>query len=84
MVVAPMTNDQFVYARCIAECGSGVRVRFRRVTPLELRDAVTAVLEEPSFAENARRIQATYEAAGGASAAADALERLATGKGESP
>ena len=78
MVVAPMTNDQFVYARCIAECGSGVRVRFKRVTPVELRDAVTTVLEDPAYAVNARRIQATYAAAGGARAAAEALEALAS------
>ena len=76
MVVAPITNDQVIFARCVAESGAGVRVRFRRVTPAELREAVMTVLEEPGFAEAARRIQFSYAAAGGTHAAADALEAL--------
>ena len=81
MVVVPMTNDQFIYARRVTETGVGVRVRFRRVSAEELRDAVLTVIETPSFGEAARGIQASYAAAGGADAAADAVEELASAVG---
>jgi MGT family glycosyltransferase len=76
MVVAPITNDQFIFARCVAESGAGIRVRFRRVTPAELREAVVTVIDDPSYAEAARRIQFSYAQAGGTHAAADSLEAL--------
>jgi MGT family glycosyltransferase len=77
MVVAPMTNDQFIFAGYVASSGAGIRVRSRRVTAPGLRQAVTTVIEDPSYAAAARRIQASYAAAGGTRAAADALEALA-------
>jgi MGT family glycosyltransferase len=76
MVVAPITADQFVLATKVVDSGAGVRVRFRRVSPAELRAAVTTVLEEPTYGETARRIQDSFIAAGGSKAGADALERL--------
>jgi MGT family glycosyltransferase len=77
MVVAPITNDQFIFARCVADSGAGLRLRFRRVTPVELRDAVMTVINDPSYAEAALGIQTSYAAAGGTHAACDALEALA-------
>jgi MGT family glycosyltransferase len=77
MVVTPMTNDQVIYARCVAESGAGLRLRFRRLTAAELREAVMRVIDEPAFAEAAVRIQTSFAKAGGTHAAADALECLA-------
>jgi len=76
MVVAPITNDQFVFARCVVSSGAGLRVRFRRVSPTELRDTLMTVLEDASYAAAAQRIQASFAAAGGTHAACDALESL--------
>ena len=44
--------------------------------PAELRDAVHRVLTEPSFRAAARTIAASFAAAGGANAAALAVEDL--------
>ncbi|MFE9561501.1 glycosyltransferase [Streptomyces sp. NPDC006487] len=76
LVVAPIRDDQPIVARQVVEAGAGVRVRFGRTRAEELRDALTAVLDEPGHRRGARRIQASFAAAGGAAAAADRLEEL--------
>ncbi|MFD9301969.1 glycosyltransferase [Streptomyces sp. NPDC060048] len=76
LVVAPIRDDQPIVARQVVEAGAGVRVRFGRTRAEELRDALTAVLDEPLHRRGARRIQASFAAAGGAAAAADRLEKL--------
>ncbi|MFD9080656.1 glycosyltransferase [Streptomyces erythrochromogenes] len=76
LVVAPIRDDQPIVARQVVEAGAGVRVRFGRTRAEELRDALTAVLDDPGHRRAARRIQATFAAAGGAAAAADRLEKL--------
>ncbi|MEU9125986.1 glycosyltransferase [Streptomyces sp. NPDC048506] len=79
LVVAPVRDDQPVVARQVTESGAGVRVRFGRAGADELRQALTAVLDDPAHRTAARRIQASFAAAGGAGAAADRLERLPLG-----
>ncbi|MFE1409656.1 glycosyltransferase [Streptomyces sp. NPDC058746] len=76
LVVAPIRDDQPIVARQVVEAGAGVRVRFGRTRAEELRDALTAVLDDPGPRRAARRIQASFAAAGGAAAAADRLEKL--------
>lgn len=78
MVLAPIRDDQPIVADQVVRAGAGVRVRFGRVLPAELRKAVSAVLHEPSYLHAARRIQTSFRAAGGAEAAATHLERLAS------
>ncbi|MEV7440031.1 nucleotide disphospho-sugar-binding domain-containing protein [Streptomyces sp. NPDC091204] len=76
LVVAPIRDDQPIVARQVVEAGAGIRVRFGRTRAEELRDALTAVLDDPGPRRAARRIQASFAAAGGAAAAADRLEKL--------
>ncbi|MFD9356029.1 glycosyltransferase [Streptomyces sp. NPDC060031] len=76
LVVAPIRDDQPIVARQVVEAGAGVRVRFGRARAEELRDALTAVLDETGPRRAARRIQASFAAAGGAAAAPDRLEKL--------
>lgn len=76
LVVAPIRDDQPIVAQQVVRAGAGVRVRFGRTRAEELRDALTAVLDEPGPRRSARRIQASFAAAGGAPAAADRLEKL--------
>ncbi|MFI9045394.1 glycosyltransferase [Streptomyces sp. NPDC053427] len=77
LVVAPVRDDQPIVARQVTEAGAGVRVRFGRARTDELRRALTAVLDDPAHRSAARRIQASFAAAGGATTAADRLEKLA-------
>ncbi|RME24002.1 MAG: glycosyltransferase [Deltaproteobacteria bacterium] len=76
LVLAPIRDDQPVVARQVVAAGAGLRVRFGRVGPAELRRAVSRVLDEPGFSEAAARIRASFEAAGGAASAATILETL--------
>ncbi|MFG2617242.1 glycosyltransferase [Streptomyces sp. NPDC048507] len=76
LVVAPIRDDQPIVARQVVDAGAGLRVRFGRTRAEELRDVLTAVLDDPAHRAGARRIQASFAAAGGAAAAADRLEEL--------
>lgn len=77
LVVAPIRDDQPLIAQQVADAGAGVRVRFGRLRPAELRDAILAVLDDPRYATAARRVRDSFAAAGGAATAADYLEKLA-------
>jgi MGT family glycosyltransferase len=77
LVVAPIRDDQPVIADQVVKAGAGVRVRFGRLSPAALRDAVARVLGEPSFRVAAARVQASFAAAGGAPAAATLITELA-------
>jgi MGT family glycosyltransferase len=77
LVVAPIRHDQPVTAAQVAAAGAGIRVRFARVSPDQLRTAVEAVLDDPSYRAAARRVRDSFAAAGGARRAAERLEGLA-------
>jgi UDP:flavonoid glycosyltransferase YjiC (YdhE family) len=76
LVVAPIRDDQPVIARQVVNARAGVRVHFSRVGATELRNAITTVLDDPSYRAAARRVQTSFTTAGGAAAAADHLEKL--------
>ncbi|MFF4341397.1 glycosyltransferase [Kitasatospora sp. NPDC001540] len=76
LLVAPIKGDQPINAAQVAAAGAGRRVRFAHASPQQLRAELLAVLDDPSHAAAARRVQASFAAAGGAQAAADHLETL--------
>jgi len=76
LVLAPIRDDQPVVAEQVVNAGAGIRVRFGRAQPDELRQAIGAVLSDPSYRDAAARVRASFASAGGAEAAADHLERL--------
>jgi zeaxanthin glucosyltransferase len=80
LVVAPIKNDQPIVADQVARAGAAIRVRFHRVRPIELREAVTAVLDDPAYRQAASRVRDSFTAAGGAPAAAGHLAALAIGR----
>ncbi|MFE3260132.1 glycosyltransferase [Nocardia sp. NPDC059091] len=69
--------DNPVVAGQVQAAGAGIRVKFGRVRPAEMREAILTVLDDPSYRQAALRVQASFVAAGGAVAAADFLEKLA-------
>lgn len=77
LVVAPIRDDQPIVAQQVADAGAGIRVRFGRLRPDELRDAVSRVLDDPAYRRAAERVRLSFTAAGGAGAAAARLERAA-------
>jgi MGT family glycosyltransferase len=78
LVVAPVRDDQPVIGEQVVRAGAGVRVRFGRVGPTELRTALHTVLEDPSYRLAAEAMRQRFTAAGGAAAAADHVEKLAS------
>src|SRR6185369_6009473 len=77
LVVAPIRDDQPVVAQQVVRAGAGTRIRYGHLSPRSLRNAVLRVLREPEFKRAAVRIRDSFDSAGGASAAADALEAMA-------
>jgi zeaxanthin glucosyltransferase len=76
LVMAPIRHDQPIIANQVVRAGAGIRVRFHRVSPDQLRDAVTAVLDDPAYRSAAQRVRDSFTAAGGAPAAAGHLGAL--------
>jgi MGT family glycosyltransferase len=81
LVVAPIKGDQPINARQVAAAGAGIRVSFDRIRPEALRGALLGVLDDPAYRAAADRIRVSFAAAGGAPAAADHLELLASRPG---
>jgi MGT family glycosyltransferase len=73
VVVVPFGRDQAEVARRAEVAGAGVRLPASRLSPARLRDAVRRA---SVLADGARRVATGYAAAGGPTAAADALESL--------
>ncbi|HEV3319362.1 MAG TPA: nucleotide disphospho-sugar-binding domain-containing protein [Solirubrobacteraceae bacterium] len=74
VVVVPCGRDQLDTARRVESAGAGVRLSPRRLTPERLVSAVRGAI---GLREGARRVSRAYAAAGGAVAAADAIEAVA-------
>jgi MGT family glycosyltransferase len=76
LVVAPIRDDQPIIAGQVVDAGAGTRVKFGRVGAQELRDALLGVLDDPTYRQAARQVQASFAAAGGTRVAADHVEKL--------
>ena len=76
LVVTPMRHDQPIIARQVADAGAGIALRIDQLSATELHHAVRAVLDDPSYRAAAGVVRDSFAAAGGASAAADHLEKL--------
>jgi UDP:flavonoid glycosyltransferase YjiC (YdhE family) len=77
MIVIPTEWDKPEVARRLAEAGAALFLKPAECTPRRLRQAVETVLGNPSFRENARRLQASLARHGGAAEAAELLSELA-------
>jgi MGT family glycosyltransferase len=80
LVVAPIRDDQPIVAQQVLDAGAATRVRFGRADADRIGAALDDVLNEPSYAKAAAQIAASFRAAGGAEAAADYIEALATSR----
>jgi UDP:flavonoid glycosyltransferase YjiC (YdhE family) len=76
LVVAPIRDDQPIIAQQVVDARAGVRLKYGRAGSDQIADALMSVLETESYRDAARWIQASFRAAGGPRAAADALESL--------
>jgi zeaxanthin glucosyltransferase len=74
MIAVPLTYEQPAIAERIRWSGTGRVISFKRLTAAGLRRDITAVLNDPSFRANARRIADSIATAGGVARAADIVE----------
>jgi MGT family glycosyltransferase len=78
LVCTPIRHDQPVIAGLVTRAGAGVRLKTTRAKPPDVAAAIDTVLHDPSYRAAAGRIAESFRAAGGASAAADRIEVLAS------
>jgi zeaxanthin glucosyltransferase len=74
-VAIPVTFDQPGVAARIAYHKTGAVTSLDKLTPEHLSDLLNQVLEDPSYRNNARRIQMAISEANGLSVAADLVDR---------
>lgn len=76
LVCAPIREDQPITAGQVVQAGAGVRLKFALVEAPDIAEAIDTVLGDPSYRAAAVRIAESFQAAGGAAAAADHLEAV--------
>ena len=76
MVAIPVTNDQPAVSARIEHSGCGIRVALSKLSVPRLRAAIERVLTEPSYRENALRLQRAIQQAGGVPRAAEIVETV--------
>jgi MGT family glycosyltransferase len=81
VAVVPFGRDQFEVARRVVVARAGSRLPASRLNAPRLREAVREAMK---MHEGARRVAAAFSAAGGAPAAADALEDLVSADAARP
>ncbi|MGH2853615.1 MAG: glycosyltransferase [Solirubrobacteraceae bacterium] len=79
VVVVPFGRDQLETARRVEVAAAGVRLPPRRLTPERLLDAVRTAID---CRDGAQRVSRAYTAAGGAPAAAEAIEAVVSSAAE--
>jgi UDP:flavonoid glycosyltransferase YjiC (YdhE family) len=77
LVVAGGDIDKPENAARVARAGAGIDLRTGRPRPAAVATAVRALLDDPGYAQQARRLGGELEALGGVRTAVDLLERLA-------
>ncbi|MBD2384731.1 glycosyltransferase [Cylindrospermum sp. FACHB-282] len=76
LVGIPITNDQPGVAARIAWTGVGKFIPTSRLSSNRLRQAIQEVLTEPSYKQNALRLQTAISQAGGVQRAVDIIEQV--------
>ncbi len=77
LVCAGRSEDKANVSARVAWSGSGIDLRTDAPTARQVRDAVHRVLADPTYRDNAKRIQADFARHNAAAEASDLLEQLA-------
>ena len=72
----PITNEQPDIAARLAYSGAGRVIPVQNLAITQLRALVSEMLSNCSYKENAQRLQAAFNTAGGVAAAADLIEAM--------
>lgn len=77
LVVAGTEGDKFHNATLVERVGAGINLRIDSPTPQQIAEAVRTVLRNPTYRDNARRLQAEYAQYDGPTTAVQLIEQLA-------
>ena len=81
IVAIPIANDQPGLAARVAWSGCGAMVPLKRVSVSLLRSAIDRVWGDPTYRQNAQRLQQAIASSGGVARAADIVEQaISTGQ----
>ena len=80
LVVAGATEDKMEVGARVEWSGAGINLRTQRPSPIEIGDAVKELLTNPTYQENAKRIQSDFADCDAPTRAAELLECLASGE----
>ncbi len=80
MVLIPTEWDKPANAQRVVDAGAGVKISPSQCTPERLRSAVEQVLKDPSYRQNAQRLQAVIGQYGGPRRASELLAQLSEHK----
>jgi len=79
LVIAGATEDKMEVATRVEWAGVGINLRNQRPSPDGIRNAVTEILSNPVYQQNAKRVQADFAKYDAPTRAAELLEMLARG-----
>jgi MGT family glycosyltransferase len=74
LLVVPQGADQFLIAGQVQRLGAGKLLRVRGASAANLRSAAEAILADPAYRQRSEALGARLHQAGGAMAAADAID----------
>jgi len=77
LVAIPITNEQPGIASRLARTKAGKTLQLSKLNEITLRTAISEVLSESSYRNNAQRLQKIIQASGGVDQVADILEKVA-------
>ena len=76
LIIIPMAYDQFHIASLVVNSGSGLSIRYKRLTVEELRKSLWEVVQNPTYKKAATKVGEGLKNAGGTDAAATLLEAV--------
>ena len=76
LVVIPIAYDQSYVAGCVVDSGAGIRLNFNRFKAIQLKEAVSSVLNKEEYKNRAKEIQQSFNETGGMTKAVNYLEDI--------
>ena len=74
LLIAPIKDDQPIVAQQVEASGAGIRIKFGRIKPHQLKEALLNLLNTPCYRQSAQAIQREFQKGDGGEQAADRIE----------
>ncbi|SDM51136.1 glycosyltransferase, MGT family [Fictibacillus solisalsi] len=81
LLVIPQSADQPMVAQQVVKSGAGKKLLMEHLTVPQLRETADAILKQPSFRQQVKKISASFQKAGGYQQAVDEIFKFKNEKG---